>query len=63
VISIYPGQTASPMQAAIYETVDQEYRPERLLQPEDIAQSVISTLSLPRTAEVTDISIRPFLKT
>jgi NADP-dependent 3-hydroxy acid dehydrogenase YdfG len=62
VISIYPGQTASPMQAAIYKTVDQEYRPEYLLQPEDIAQSVISALSLPRTAEVTDINIRPFAK-
>jgi short-subunit dehydrogenase len=62
VVSVYPGRTASPMQAAIYETEGREYNPERLLQPEDVAATIISALSLPRTAEVTDINIRPFLK-
>lgn len=63
VISIYPGRTASPMQASIYETEGREYNPERLLQPEDVANTIIGALELPRTAEVTDINIRPFLKT
>lgn len=62
VVSIFPGRTASPMQASIYETEGRQYNPERLLQPEDVANAVISALSLPRTAEVTDINIRPFLK-
>ena len=62
VVSIYPGRTASPMQEEIYKTEGREYNPERLLQPEDVASTIISALSLPRTAEVTDINIRPFLK-
>jgi NADP-dependent 3-hydroxy acid dehydrogenase YdfG len=62
VISIYPGRTASPMQALVYEMEQREYHPDRLLQPENVASAVISALSLPRTAEVTDINIRPFLK-
>jgi NADP-dependent 3-hydroxy acid dehydrogenase YdfG len=62
VVSVYPGRTASPMQEEIYKTEGREYNPERLLQPEDVASTIISALSLPRTAEVTDINIRPFLK-
>jgi NADP-dependent 3-hydroxy acid dehydrogenase YdfG len=33
-----------------------------LLQPEDIAGVVLHALTLPRTAEVTDIHIRPLVK-
>lgn len=33
--------------------------PELLLQAEDIAQIVITSLQLPRTAEVTNLEIRP----
>ena len=62
VLSIYPGRTASPMQAAIVETEGKTYHPERLLQPEDVATVVLNALSLPRTAEVTDINIRPLRK-
>lgn len=37
---------------------------ERLqVQPEDIARVVTNVLSMPRSAEVTDFNIRPFLKT
>lgn len=38
------------------------YKPELLMQPEDIAEMVTHSLRLPRTAEVTDISIRPMQK-
>jgi NADP-dependent 3-hydroxy acid dehydrogenase YdfG len=62
VLSIYPGRTATPRQEALYAKSGQEYHPERLLQPEDIASVVVNALDLPRTAEVTDISIRPLLK-
>jgi NADP-dependent 3-hydroxy acid dehydrogenase YdfG len=62
VLSVYPGRTATPRQERIYAKNGQEYHPERLLQPEDIASVVINALALPRTAEVTDISIRPMLK-
>jgi hypothetical protein len=38
------------------------YKPELLMQPEDIAEMVTHSLRLPRSAEVTDISIRPMQK-
>jgi NADP-dependent 3-hydroxy acid dehydrogenase YdfG len=62
VLSVFVGRTATPMQAAIHETEGKEYRPERLLQPEDIASVVVNALCLPRTAEVTEIDVRPMQK-
>ncbi len=62
VISVYPGRTATPMQAAVHMAEGREYHPERLMRPEDVATMVVGALSLPRTAEVTDIMIRPFIK-
>ena len=62
VLSIFPGRTATPRMAALFEKESRPYRPELLMQPEDIASMVVHALSLPRTAEVTDISMRPFLK-
>jgi len=62
VLSVYPGRTASPMQAAVHELEGKAYHPERLMQSEDVAAVVIHTLNLPRTAEVTDIHIRPMVK-
>jgi len=62
VLSVYPGRTATPMQAAIFAAEGRAYEPERLLQPEDVAEIVVAALELPRTAEVTDIHIRPMNK-
>lgn len=61
VISVYPGRTASAMQAAIFETEGRPYQPERLMQPGDVAKAVINALKLPRTAEVTDLMMRPMI--
>jgi NADP-dependent 3-hydroxy acid dehydrogenase YdfG len=62
VISIYPGRTATPQQEKIHEQEGRPYQPDRLMQPEDIAKVVLNALSMPATAEVTDIQIRPMLK-
>jgi NADP-dependent 3-hydroxy acid dehydrogenase YdfG len=62
VTTVYPGRTATPRQARIHEWEGKEYHPERLLQPEDVASIVVAALDLPRTAEVTDISIRSMTK-
>ena len=62
VLSIYPGRTASPMQEAVFKMEGREYRPELLMQPEDLAALIINTLTLPRSAEVTDINVRPLIK-
>ena len=63
VCSLYLGATATPMQAAIRAKQFREYKPQRLLQPDDVASLVTSVLALPRTAEVTDIMVRPMVKT
>ena len=62
VLSVFLGRTASPMQVRVHELERREYRPELLLQPQDVAAVVINALGLPRSAEVTDISIRPLIK-
>jgi NADP-dependent 3-hydroxy acid dehydrogenase YdfG len=62
VLSIYPGKTATPMQERIHKMEGKSYEPDRLMQPGDIAKVVINSLLLPRSAEVTDISIRPMNK-
>jgi NAD(P)-dependent dehydrogenase (short-subunit alcohol dehydrogenase family) len=59
VLSAYLGRTATPMQKAIVETEGKIYCPETLLQPEDVASTILHTLMLPPTAEVTEIIIRP----
>ena len=50
------------MQQRLSEMEGKPYTPETLLQPEDVASVVVNALSLPRTAEVTDIWIRPAMK-
>jgi NADP-dependent 3-hydroxy acid dehydrogenase YdfG len=62
VLSIHAGRTASKTVKALSEVEGRAYRPELLLQPEDIAQVVLQTLKLPRTAEITNIEIRPLTK-
>ncbi|MCC6346907.1 MAG: SDR family NAD(P)-dependent oxidoreductase, partial [Nitrospirales bacterium] len=62
VLSVYPGRTATPMQAAIHAEEGRPYLPERLMQPGDVAAVVVNALRLERSAELTDISMRPLSK-
>jgi NADP-dependent 3-hydroxy acid dehydrogenase YdfG len=62
VLSLYPGRTATPLQEMVHRAEGLDYRPDLLLQPEDVASVVLASLDLPRTAEVTDVSIRPFAR-
>jgi NAD(P)-dependent dehydrogenase (short-subunit alcohol dehydrogenase family) len=59
VLSVFPGRTATPMQEEVHRFEGKPYDPGRFLQPEDIASTVTSALLLPRTAEITDLHIRP----
>lgn len=63
VLSVYPGRTATRQQAAIHEAEGKAYSPELLMQPADVARIIVDALKVNRTAEVTDISIRPMRKT
>lgn len=59
VATIFLGRTASPMQERVHELEGRPYRPGRLIQPEDVAEAVKGLLTLPRTAEATDLHLRP----
>jgi NAD(P)-dependent dehydrogenase (short-subunit alcohol dehydrogenase family) len=63
VMSLFLGRTASERQRALFEAEGRPYPPERLIQPADVAEVVLSLLRLSRTAEVTDIVLRPMQKT
>ncbi len=62
VMSVFPGRTATPRQARIFADEGRAYAPERLLQADDLAATVAHCVALPRTAEVTELFIRPALK-
>jgi NADP-dependent 3-hydroxy acid dehydrogenase YdfG len=62
VLSVFLGRTATPMQQAVHEMEGRAYYPELLIQPEDVAAVVLHAVSVPRSAEVTEISIRPLKK-
>jgi NAD(P)-dependent dehydrogenase (short-subunit alcohol dehydrogenase family) len=59
VLSVFCGRTATPLQEELHALEGRPYRPGRLVQPEDVAAVVVHALCLPRTAEVTEIKIRP----
>jgi NADP-dependent 3-hydroxy acid dehydrogenase YdfG len=62
VLSVYPGRTATARIEALTLEEGRPYQPELLLRPEDVASVVANAVTLPWTAEVTDISIRPMQK-
>ncbi|HSK25565.1 MAG TPA: SDR family NAD(P)-dependent oxidoreductase [Jiangellales bacterium] len=65
VLEVRPGRTATPRQRGVFAQEGRldRYRPEALLQPEDVAAVVLSCLLMPRRAEVTDVELRPAERT
>ncbi|MFE0808269.1 SDR family oxidoreductase [Streptomyces sp. NPDC058794] len=59
VTSVYPGRTASPMQAKVHRQEGKEYDPARWIDPESVATTILMALDLPRDAEVNDLTVRP----
>jgi len=62
VLSIYPGKTATPGQERLCREAGEPYRPEFMLDPQDVAEMLVGALKLPRRAEVTEIRMRPSAK-
>ena len=62
VLNVFPGRTATPRTERLFRQEGNAYRPDLLMQPGDVATMVIHALSLPRSAEVTEISMRPLYK-
>jgi short-subunit dehydrogenase len=63
VLTVYSGRTATPMQRQVFAQEGRVWTPQRLLQPEDVARAVLAALDVPRTAEITDLHLRPMVKT
>ncbi|MFH8613651.1 SDR family oxidoreductase [Streptomyces sp. NPDC017979] len=59
VTSVYPGRTASPMQAKVHSQEGKEYDPARWIDPESVATALITAIDLPRDAEINDLTVRP----
>jgi NADP-dependent 3-hydroxy acid dehydrogenase YdfG len=62
VTTIFPGTTATQRQVNLHEITGRRYDPNRMLQPEDVAEAVLFALTIGRTAEITDLYLRPMLK-
>lgn len=62
VLNMHLGRTATPRMQALYERDAKLYRPEALMQPEDVVAMAVAALRLPRTAEVTELHMRPLAK-
>lgn len=58
VLTVFPGRTASDLQRRIHLLERKPYRPQELLQPEDVAQAIVTAVQLPATAELTELRIR-----
>jgi len=59
VTSIFPGRTATAMQARVHQQEGHEYHPEQFIDPDSVAMSILAALDLPRDAQITDLSLRP----
>lgn len=59
VTTVYPGRTASPMQAKVHAQEGKEYDPSRFIDPESVATTILMAIDLPRDAEVNDLTVRP----
>lgn len=59
VTSVYPGRTASPMQAKVHRQEGKEYDPAEWIDPESVATTILMAIDLPRDAEVNDLTVRP----
>ena len=62
VASVFPGRTATPMQESVHRFEGRRYDEAGLVQASDVAELVVAALALPRTAEVTEIVLRPMKK-
>ena len=62
VISVFPGRTATAMQETLHQFEGRRYQAAELVQPDDIAELILGALIMSRTAEVTDVMVRPMKK-
>lgn len=59
VTTVYPGRTATPMQAEVHAQEGAPYDPTRWIDPASVATAILAAIDLPRDAVITDLTVRP----
>jgi NAD(P)-dependent dehydrogenase (short-subunit alcohol dehydrogenase family) len=59
VTSVFPGRTATPMQAEVHRQEGKEYDESRWTRPETVADAVLHVLDLPGDATIPELVVRP----
>jgi len=59
VTSVYPGRTATPMQAKVHEQEGADYDAARWIDPASVVTAIVTALDLPRDAVISDLTVRP----
>lgn len=59
VTSVFPGRTATPMQAKVHHQEGAAYDADRWIDPQSVASAILAAVDLPRDAEITEITVRP----
>ena len=59
VTSIYPGRTATPMQALVHEQEGRTYDAAAWIDPATVAEAIRHVLDLPRDSTIPDVVIKP----
>ncbi|GAA3905883.1 SDR family oxidoreductase [Microbacterium invictum] len=59
VTTVYPGRTATPMQAKVHEQEGRDYDPSAYIDAESVATGILTALDLPRDAVISDLTVRP----
>jgi NADP-dependent 3-hydroxy acid dehydrogenase YdfG len=59
VTTIHLGRTATPLQEGVFAAEGRAYTPELLLQPDDVAEVVVSALRLPKRAQIASLTLLP----
>lgn len=59
VTSIFPGRTATPMQAEVHRQESAEYDPSSWIDPATVADAILRVLDLPADATMPEVVLRP----
>ncbi|MDJ1115469.1 SDR family oxidoreductase [Microbacterium dauci] len=59
VTTIYPGRTATPMQAKVHEQEGAAYDASAWIDPASVVTATLTALDLPRDAVISDLTVRP----
>ncbi|MCP2169879.1 SDR family oxidoreductase [Goodfellowiella coeruleoviolacea] len=59
VTSVHPGRTATDMQRGVRADEGGAYEPEKYLRPESVSAAVLTAITAPADADITEIVIRP----